>query len=401
MRRDPRNPALALPQMSSEAKQWQCQLSTPVERLAYLRKTGYMSDLTITFPGRSDAIKAHRWMLAVSSPVFEAMLCGPLVKGDILTLPEDPPKAFEWLLDHLYKNKTKLPDVELAMQVYQLANKYQLDKLFQICSEFLSKNVTGTTFLEAYEFATLMDDQKVLSRCDDILARESDLVLRSERLGILRPHNLARLLANNRIASSESLLFRALLAWGRAKLDDSPAGGAEGSKTSDMQEQGPRPKLDQAPVGGAEGSKTSDMQEQGPRPKLDQAPVGGAEGSKTSDMQEQGPRPKTQANHCPHCQPVGSQSESQESNALRNVVKEFLPSIRFLTMSTDEFVEHVLPSRVLTSDEALTVLMNIKNIPDVHLPNIASCTSRKKRSNLKHGYPRFLNYSSDSEWFGD
>ncbi|XP_042867792.1 uncharacterized protein LOC122250449 [Penaeus japonicus] len=227
----------------------------------------------------------------MSSPVFEAMLCGPLAEGDVLTLPEDPPEAFEWLLDHLYKNKTKLPDVELAMQVYQLANKYQLDKLCQICSE--------------------------------ILATESDLVLRSERLGILRPHNLARLLANDRLAaSSESLVFRALLAWGRAKLDDSPAGRAEGSKTS--------------------------------------------------DMQEQGPRPKKQAKRCPPSgQPVGSQSESQESNALRNVVKEFLPSIRFLTMSTDEFVKHVLPSRVLTSDEAMAVLMNIKNIPDVNsLPNI-------------------------------
>ncbi|XP_042867785.1 uncharacterized protein LOC122250444 [Penaeus japonicus] len=203
-----------------------------------------------------------------------------------------------------------------------------------------------------------MNDQKLLSMCECILATESDLVLRSERLGILRPRNLARLLANDRLAaSSESLVFHALLAWGRAKLDDSPAGRAKGSKASDMQEQGPRPKLDQAPVGGAEGSKTSDMQEQGPRPKM-------------------------QAKHCPNCQPVGSQSQSQESNALRNVVKEFLASIRFLTMSTDEFVKHVLPSRVLTSDEALAVLMNIKNVPDIPLPNIASCRSRNKRSNL-------------------
>ncbi|XP_042874688.1 uncharacterized protein LOC122254897 [Penaeus japonicus] len=213
--------------------------------------------------------------------------------------------------------------------------------------QFLSKNVTVKTFLEVFEIATLMNDQKVLSRCDDILATESDLVLRSERLGILRPHNLARLLANDRLAaSSESLVFRALLAWGRAKLDDSPAGRVEGSKTS--------------------------------------------------DMQEQGPRPKKQAKRCPPSgQPVGSQSESQESNALRNVVKEFLPSIRFLTMSTDEFVKHVLPSRVLTSDEAMAVLMNIKNIPDVPLPNIASCTSRQRQGNLLYEYTE---YSSDSDF---
>lgn len=78
--------------------------------------------------------QAHRLVLAMSSPVFEAMLYGPLAE-DILTLHDYPPEAIEWLLKHIYCDETTFPGIDMAIQVYRLSHQYQLDTLFQVCSQ--------------------------------------------------------------------------------------------------------------------------------------------------------------------------------------------------------------------------------------------------------------------------
>lgn len=79
--------------------------------------------------------KAHRLILAMSSPVFERMLFGPLAEGEELKLPEDPPEAFKWLMKYIYHGTKELADVKLAVQVYHLASKYQMDALSSLCSK--------------------------------------------------------------------------------------------------------------------------------------------------------------------------------------------------------------------------------------------------------------------------
>lgn len=71
----------------------------------------------------------------MSSPVFEAMLYGPLAEGLDLQIHDDPPEAFEWLLEYMYRGQTHLPAVPLTVQVYQLASKYQMEALMALCSE--------------------------------------------------------------------------------------------------------------------------------------------------------------------------------------------------------------------------------------------------------------------------
>lgn len=82
-------------------------------------------------------LQAHRLILAVNSPVFGAMLYGPLAlpEGEALKLPEDPPHAFHWILEHIYLRDVKLPDVETALEVYRLASKYQMDALVRVCAQ--------------------------------------------------------------------------------------------------------------------------------------------------------------------------------------------------------------------------------------------------------------------------
>lgn len=48
--------------------------------------------------------------------------------------------------------------------------------------------------------------------------------------------------------------------------------------------------------------------------------------------------------------------------SMRDTVEVFLPHIRFLAMTAEEFLDKVSSSGVLTSDECVAILMNIRGL---------------------------------------
>ncbi|CAL4109688.1 unnamed protein product, partial [Meganyctiphanes norvegica] len=71
---------------------------------------------------------------------------------------------------------------------------------------------------------------------------------------------------------------------------------------------------------------------------------------------------------------------------LRQEVDKFLPQIRFLSMSLEEFVKNVLPDTILTLKEVETIQLNIAGVPKVSLPPFVSNKKEKRKfdkSNLK------------------
>ena len=76
----------------------------------------------------------------MSSPVLEAMLYGPMSQAKEgrphhLTLLEDLPATFEWLLRYLYRDETRFQGTVQALSVYEAAHKYQMDSLARLCSQ--------------------------------------------------------------------------------------------------------------------------------------------------------------------------------------------------------------------------------------------------------------------------
>ncbi|XP_068251041.1 uncharacterized protein [Palaemon carinicauda] len=124
-----------MPPHQIENDYWQDGLHSSLHRLSALYNLSKLSDLTISFPNCMESLKVHRLILAMSSPVFEAMFYGPMaVKGDLI-LPEDPPQAFTILVSYIYENQVPLRDVDTAVKVYHLASKYQMNHLSSLCSQ--------------------------------------------------------------------------------------------------------------------------------------------------------------------------------------------------------------------------------------------------------------------------
>ncbi|XP_069169173.1 BTB/POZ domain-containing protein 6 isoform X3 [Procambarus clarkii] len=301
---------------TSKSKQWQCRLTNTRDRIAFLKDKAFLSDLTITFPGHKRVIQAHRFLLAAHSPVFEAMLCGPMAEEGILTLVDDQPEAFDFLLDFIYLEKVNLPDVEMAIQVYTIAHKYQIDALCEICSM--------------------------------VLATSSEEVLESKNFGLLRPSSLKKILGHPKLhVSDEGKVFSAIISWGLAQLT------AEKCETL-------RSELENK-ISYCTADKTKDDGDSSAK-KLSDNGKNEIEGEAASQ--------------------VKCNTEKPFVSSLRQVVVDFLPFVRFLLMTSDQFVRYILPSGVLSNGECVAILQNIEGAHSIDLPDFVSFRAAKPRERI-------------------
>ncbi|XP_076050565.1 BTB/POZ domain-containing protein 1-like isoform X5 [Oratosquilla oratoria] len=189
-----------------EGEPWQMALNGNVQCLRYLYNSGEYSNLDIVLPG-GVCIKAHRLILSMKSPVFGAMLMGPMAAtGKQLDLPEDPPEIFRKLLDDMYLDQMNLKSVEEALEVYVMARKYLMEPARKTCKQMLS--------------------------------RDPDAVMSSETVTRLSKEALRELLKSDDFGfSSEAVPFKGLIAWGRAQLgpeeEEEPSGSGVRQKIGD------------------------------------------------------------------------------------------------------------------------------------------------------------------------
>ncbi|CAL4113094.1 unnamed protein product, partial [Meganyctiphanes norvegica] len=197
----------------SELSQKELQASNPTQCLTQLFLSKELVDLTVIIPGNNDNFKVHRLVLGMWSSVFKAMLFGPMAEGDTITLEEDPPKAFSWLLNYMYTGQTDLSSVDLALQVYLLANKYLMKPLKTICSKYLQIKVSAKSVPEILNIATLLEDETLINKCTEALESSPDSMWLSPTIGVLNSDSLEMLLKKALSVSSESVIYQGLLKW--------------------------------------------------------------------------------------------------------------------------------------------------------------------------------------------
>ncbi|XP_076050298.1 uncharacterized protein LOC143030922 [Oratosquilla oratoria] len=214
---------------------WQSMPKSNKERLQHLYISSELSDLDIFFPEVEEPIKAHRLVLSMNSPVFFAMLKGPLAV-DMLTLSEDPRQSFLKLLEHMYLERMDLESVEEALGMYALAHKYKMVSAIKYCAQYIASNVKEETMPAVLDTSVLYEDAALKKKCKEILDRDPDAVMMPETVSHLSKETLRDLLTDETLAfSSEVVPFRGLIAWGKAHLgqQEEPSGSTLRAKIGD------------------------------------------------------------------------------------------------------------------------------------------------------------------------
>lgn len=199
-----------------------CQIlgpASPTECLSRLFHTKAMTDLTITFPDYPQVYEVHRLVLAMWSDVWSAMLFGPLAESDTIVLEGDDPEIMGWLMHYMYTGEAKLNNVQLTVQLYLTANKYNMTHLETLCSKSLLSSVTAADVAEVLNIASLLQDYQLFERCAEVLLPSSDDLFRSPSFSNLTKDNVEWVLDTQLSVSSEVVILQALRSWGHNQLE--------------------------------------------------------------------------------------------------------------------------------------------------------------------------------------
>ena len=119
-------------------------------------------------------------MLAISSPVFNAMFYGEMAeRKDSVEISDCSYESLLELFRFIYSDEAKLtPDN--VMQLMYLANKYMLPSLVDKCSAYLKENLDASNV-----FTVLPDEQKyeekdLLDHCWKVIEKETKEAVKSD-----------------------------------------------------------------------------------------------------------------------------------------------------------------------------------------------------------------------------
>ena len=91
--------------------------------------------------GSKGVIPAHKFVLSIGSPVFEAMFYGELAEnGDPIELPDCEYESLLEVFRYLYSDEVNLSG-HYVMGVLYLAKKYMIPSLTEKCTEYLQENL--------------------------------------------------------------------------------------------------------------------------------------------------------------------------------------------------------------------------------------------------------------------
>jgi len=99
-----------------EPERWQAKRDTVLERKKYMFNNSLLGDIKFAFADTKTTIPAHKYVLAISSPVFFAMFYGDLAENRYtINITDCHPDIFLHFLRFIYCDEAGLKDVDCAI----------------------------------------------------------------------------------------------------------------------------------------------------------------------------------------------------------------------------------------------------------------------------------------------
>ncbi|KAF7490011.1 BTB/POZ domain-containing protein 6 [Sarcoptes scabiei] len=188
-----------------------------VSRASNLLHNKAFTDVTFIVgpPNHSKKYVGHRVLLAMTSPVFEAMFYGDMAdKSKVIRIPDIAPIGFENLLRYAYTDLLNLNSVDDAMLTAYAAKKYLLPHLLRECLNYIEKNITPSSACAVYEFAIALNSQQLIYQAINTIDRQTYHVITHKSFNNIQLSTLEFIL-NRRYLNlySEFSLLNAVVQW--------------------------------------------------------------------------------------------------------------------------------------------------------------------------------------------
>ena len=203
---------------------WQTKLPTLVERTAFIFNNEILSDVKFVVPvsiGESESkkvIPAHKFVLAISSPVFFAMFYGQMAETkDSIELPDCEYESLLELFRFLYTDKVNLSGNNV-MQVLYLANKYIVPSLAKKCTEYLHDNLNASNVFFILPHARKFENKDLEDRCWKVIKEQTEEAVTSDGFITVERSVVESVVKREKLSVTELKLYKAVDGWATAEV---------------------------------------------------------------------------------------------------------------------------------------------------------------------------------------
>ena len=192
--------------------------STIRERCKSIFNQDFLSDVkfvVLDSKGGSESknIPAHKFALAITSPVFYAMFYGELAEtNDSVEISDCEYESLLEFFCFIYSDEANLtPDN--VMQLMYLAKKYMLPSLADKCSAYLQENLDASNVLTVLPAAQKYEEKDLLDHCWNVIEKETEEAVKSDGFVTIERSILEEIVENDSLSIKEVELFKAVDRW--------------------------------------------------------------------------------------------------------------------------------------------------------------------------------------------
>ena len=204
---------------------WQTKCLTISERTTFIFNNELLSDVKFIVPvsnSESESrkmIPAHKFVLAIGSPVFYAMFFGEMAETkNSIELPDCEYESLWELFRYLYTDEVNLTGSNV-MHVLYLAKKYMLPSLAEKCSAYLHENLGASNVFSILPHAKKFDDQDLENRCWEVIEKHTEEAVTSDEFVTLERSLVESVVKKKVLNVKEAELFKAVDRWATKEIE--------------------------------------------------------------------------------------------------------------------------------------------------------------------------------------
>ena len=198
---------------------WQTVIPTIRERSKFMFDNELFSD--VKFVARSkQKIPAHKFVLSISSPVFEAMFYGELAETtDSIELLDCEYESLLEFFRYMYSDEVILRGSNV-MGVLYLAKKYMLPSLADKCAKYLQDNLDPSNVFDILPQAQKYDEEKLVDQCWKVIDEQTEETLKSDGFSTIERSLLEAVVVRETLNIQEIELFKAVNSWATKRCEE-------------------------------------------------------------------------------------------------------------------------------------------------------------------------------------
>ena len=158
----------------------------------------------------NQVIPAHKFILAIGSPVFEAMFYGELAETkDTIELPDCDYESLLELFRYMYSDEVNLSGSNV-MGVLYLAKKYIVPSLTDKCTEYLKEKLDPSNVFSILPSSLKYEEKALEDRCWKVIENQTEASVKSEGFETIERSLLDSIIARDSLTIKEVALSKAV-----------------------------------------------------------------------------------------------------------------------------------------------------------------------------------------------